>query len=491
MQTNLEGEQLQISGLDSWCGKMSSAHYQAPEKETQDGTSKPSSRKSSGSQSRTLPMFLYLKRGNGQKPELSWASESTDVRFPSLGEYTTVAFGESPKDAVDSRLSAILEVCPHPRYSLSALACQGILRRAERRGKELPEILKEALIRQATLSKSGGGCEVDSAGKRAGKGPLVQTELSGTLGVTQDQSLICLNDQGGVQMSVTEDVTGTLRAQEHGHQPLVAFGISAYDSNAMKSSNPMSGIYEAETARTLDLNGGSPACNQGGMAIVQGTDVYNRTLTDDGEPVVFTGKADGADGRGVAFALTGDHDNRPTDMTNVVVNIENRPSDARFRISDDGTVQTLTGRMGTGGGNTPMVMYPDLTGALMASGYDKLGTQEAMNGMFVVEGQSWDGSQIAPTLTANNAGGSQRMPDKDNFNAVLTPVIGTIASNGVYAVGEDEAQTLKARDFKEAQAIFGIDRAAFNQGENAKFDFAVEAEPHRLCWREVRTPSQR
>ena len=32
---------------------------------------------------------------------------------------------------------------------------------------------------------------------------------------------ICLNDQGGSHMSITEDVTGTLRAQEHGHQPLV------------------------------------------------------------------------------------------------------------------------------------------------------------------------------------------------------------------------------------------------------------------------------
>ena len=49
------------------------------------------------------------------------------------------------------------------------------------------------------------------------------------------------------------------------------YGISSYDSNAMKSSNPHSGIYEAETSRTLDLNGGNPACNQGGIAIVQQT----------------------------------------------------------------------------------------------------------------------------------------------------------------------------------------------------------------------------
>ena len=37
----------------------------------------------------------------------------------------------------------------------------------------------------------------------------------------------------------------------------------------MKSSNPHSGIYEADTSRTLDLNGGNPSCNQGGIAIVE------------------------------------------------------------------------------------------------------------------------------------------------------------------------------------------------------------------------------
>ena len=42
------------------------------------------------------------------------------------------------------------------------------------------------------------------------------------------------------------------------------YGISPYASNAMLSSNPHSGIYEAKTSRTLDLTGGNPACNQGG-----------------------------------------------------------------------------------------------------------------------------------------------------------------------------------------------------------------------------------
>lgn len=51
------------------------------------------------------------------------------------------------------------------------------------------------------------------------------------------------------------------------HEHAVAYGISAYESNSMKSDNPYSGVYEADTSRTLDNNGGNPACNQGGIAI--------------------------------------------------------------------------------------------------------------------------------------------------------------------------------------------------------------------------------
>ena len=66
-----------------------------------------------------------------------------------LGECMTRNTGESPNAAVVSRLSQILEVTPQEKYSLSAKACQGILRRAERRGKDLPKLLKEVLIRQS------------------------------------------------------------------------------------------------------------------------------------------------------------------------------------------------------------------------------------------------------------------------------------------------------------------------------------------------------
>ena len=78
------------------------------------------------------------------------------------------------------------------------------------------------------------GCE------GGGKGPLIQKDKSATLATNNDQTLFV---------------------------PTV-FGICAKDSNAMKSANPNSGFYEAETTRTLDANGGNPVCNQGGMAVV-------------------------------------------------------------------------------------------------------------------------------------------------------------------------------------------------------------------------------
>ena len=44
------------------------------------------------------------------------------------------------------------------------------------------------ILKSATL-KIRGGREVDSLGKKAGKGPLVQWEKSGTIGASQDQTL--------------------------------------------------------------------------------------------------------------------------------------------------------------------------------------------------------------------------------------------------------------------------------------------------------------
>lgn len=93
------------------------------------------------------PLFLCLKK-DGLQADASWETDGA-----LLGEFSTHSFGESPKDGVESHLSQILEAEPRPKYCLSAKACQGILNRAARRGKDLPEALKTALEAQSFVCK--------------------------------------------------------------------------------------------------------------------------------------------------------------------------------------------------------------------------------------------------------------------------------------------------------------------------------------------------
>ena len=95
------------------------------------------------------PLFLDLREINGQLPDAFWEQGGL-----LLGEYAMHSFGESPKDAVESHLSRILQDDPPRKYYLSKTACLGILRRAEARGKELPPQLRDALILQAGLAPS-------------------------------------------------------------------------------------------------------------------------------------------------------------------------------------------------------------------------------------------------------------------------------------------------------------------------------------------------
>lgn len=84
---------------------------------------------------------LDLRTESGQKQVLS-----PEMDGALRGELSTLNFGEYPSVAVESRLSWILEDNVPERYYLSARACEGILSRASRRGKALPEILHTALL---------------------------------------------------------------------------------------------------------------------------------------------------------------------------------------------------------------------------------------------------------------------------------------------------------------------------------------------------------
>ena len=323
------------------------------------------------------------------------------------------------------------------------------------------------------------GVERDSKGKAAGKGALIQKNKSATLSTVQDQYLF--------------------QPVKDGATPAVGFD----DYN-----------FEVTGEKTCTLRAGASggAC---GVSVGQpiGFDAYNQAVTGD-----------------VTKALTSsasDADHVPV----VSYSVENHPADSRVNLDESGKVQTLTSRMGTGGGNVPMVMEvlgldrasfnqgknaqfdfsitedgtePTLTargpGAVCYCLQDKsIGRKEAnsCHGLGVSEetaytltgidrhavaygfdpgasrdvgdlwfeeqsktltngtcpghhngvvctdvgwlnsedGTSptllarmhkdphlvsyWDGGQTVGTLTANNAGGNQRMPDKENFNAVI------------------------------------------------------------------------
>lgn len=122
--------------------------------------------------------------------------------------------------------------------------------------------------------KIRSGCE------GGGKGALIQEDKSATLSCNNDQTVFvpfCKgtrphNKDEGQNWKAAETAntlntfdTGETRCNE---LAVKAYGICSDASNSMRSDNPNSGIYEADTSRTLDGNGGNPSCNQGGMAVV-------------------------------------------------------------------------------------------------------------------------------------------------------------------------------------------------------------------------------
>ena len=102
----------------------------------------------------TLP-FLDLRGGaDGARPV---QSPETDGLW--LGDSWTVNISEWPSAESVSLLSSTLEVNAPEKYYLSARACQGILTRASRRGKKLPDLLQTALLEMIEWWQRGGGTQ--------------------------------------------------------------------------------------------------------------------------------------------------------------------------------------------------------------------------------------------------------------------------------------------------------------------------------------------
>lgn len=183
--------------------------------------------------------------------------------------------GEYPKDVEESTLLSILEVDVPKKYYLSETACRGVLRRAVKSGTVLHPILLTALMEQGNISteeliemgltpppptvislnnhpsdsritiEENGKCQTLTSrmGTGGGNTPLLLVGIdpynhcltgdkAATLGVNcglatgRNGVILVMNDQGGNRMKVEDkDISPTLRAETHGHPPIVALNL--------------------------------------------------------------------------------------------------------------------------------------------------------------------------------------------------------------------------------------------------------------------------
>ena len=274
MQTYFEGDQVSLFDQDTSAGRTSWV-YSAQERRT--------GRISGLSWSQLLDyiappyQFLDLTPGAGNLlGQFEW-----EMRSALHGGAFLRNTGPSPRDATESCLSQILEDHPPKKYYLTTAACLGILRRAKERGKPLPKALDTALRIQAGLIGLPEGREktvpFDDSAVLAQPGMKQQTfaasfsagasATAGTIGYAEEvaptlkgspsgncmPSVMCLHEQGGQRMDVCENMTGTLRASEKGHQPLV------YENHGIEARVRESGeISPTVTARYGTGGGNTP-----------------------------------------------------------------------------------------------------------------------------------------------------------------------------------------------------------------------------------------
>ena len=272
--------------------------------------------------------------------------------------------------------------------------------------------------------------------------------VSSTLGVNCGMSTgrngVVLNDQGGNRIDITEDVTATLRAEAH-HPPCV---IDAAGFCTEHSAKARSIGYEKEKAPTLRA-GAVPAA------------VYE----NHGQDTRYKGPLDTAPTVNATYGMGGN--NQPFVVENT------KCYDVRF--TSDGTknarqncYETETARTIDTGGNAPdsnqggvAVVY-----GICSKGSNSMKSDNPHSGIYKAD--------TARTIDAN--GGNPSCNQGGMAVCVQGSMIGRKDENGPNGSGvnEDISFTLNTTD-KHAVA-YGIDRAAFNQGKNALYNFAVERE---------------
>ena len=190
---------------------------------------------------------------------------------------------------------------------------------------------------------------------------------------------------------IYEGVSGTLRSNAGDNQMAVAYTMQDREG---KAGGGKGALIAEELSATLRANNMQYLFQP--IAIDMGGGKSSVDIHTDRSPT-----------------LTTTHYGEPA----VAYSVENHPADSRVDIDESGKVQTLTSRMGTGGGNVPMVMqcYSKSKRAQTNTDYE-----------------TWNESETANTLNAFDVG-----------------------------------------DVRTTEVIVALDRASFNQGKNAKYDFEI------------------
>lgn len=141
----------------------------------------------------------------------------------------------------------------------------------------------------------------------------------------------------------------------------------------MKSQNPNSGIYKADTTRTLDNNGGNPACNQGGMIVLEPREEYCTA-----SKASFFCKSH-CDGKAETLVAT-DYKDPQIVCYGLDRASFNQGQNAKYDFSvENDLAQTIVAK-GPGGGTEQKTV-----GALCASDYKGVGNQYVNDGKLIIQ----------------------------------------------------------------------------------------------------------
>ena len=432
--------QMSLFDLDTWSGKTSTELSQV----TEEKTSVPSLKKPL-KLPKGMPLFLDLRTDrNGRHADISWEiggalpgedmtlnigecrrDESESVWLPILTDtphhtsYLTLSTGEKPSIPRPSKLSEILETNPDPKYNLSAKACQVILSRADRRVKELPEQLRTALERQCH-SKN----EPENLG--GGKGILIQNERTGALSTLTNQS-VCAG--------VVSKGNGEAFLSEEHHTSLSIGGGQAGQGYPCVMDTRCLNPWDVQSKHIQPQDGTAEA--------------------------LYSGECRG--GGGESYVMQ-----EP-------ILLESNQNHAT--IQKDGVSTSLPASMGMGGGYIPMVcQQPTCFTTEMTPKTDENGV------WFSLRSRDYKDPQAVVCIEGHGARESHRGDGYAESETMYT--LNTVEQHAVCIGNGQVAQlaesdvvgTLNCMHDQQAVVTYGLDRASFNQGQNAKFDFSVEEE---------------